>query len=401
MGIGGRRDHRRPGGRVGPMTATTDVVVIGAGILGAATARELATRGLEVTIFDAGAANGQGSGATAGNVHVQGIHTRRPGQDTPVDVSRLLPLQRAAHDGWINWQTELGDGCGYLASGGWMVAETDVEVAELQLKHGWEAAAGIPTEVADGDAARHDTPALGQTVLAATWCDWDGFADPALITPALLADATRQGVRLIEHTPVTAICPLDDGWAVNAGAESVHCGRVVDVAGPWLADVTRLIGADLALSPLAIQIFTTAPVPPTLTGLIQHVAQGMSVKQTKDGRVMVGGGWPAGPMRPDGSADVDPAGLAASAAQAACVIPALAQWDVDRAWAGPLAATPDEMPLIGELPGHHGFYVAGGTYAFTFAPVWAQALTALIAGERPPLDIHDLGPERLLASAAT
>lgn len=383
------------------MTVTTDVVVIGAGILGAATARELATRGLTVTIFDTGAANSQGSGATAGNVHVQGIHTRRPGQDTPVDVSRLLPLQRAAHHGWVNWQTELGPGCGYVPSGGWMVAETEAEVKELHLKHVWESGAGIPTEVADGDAARRDTPALGPTVLAATRCDWDGFADPALITPALLADATRLGVRLIEHTAVTAIDPLDDGWAVTAGAENVHCGRVVDVAGPWLADVARLVGADLALSPLAIQIFTTAPAPPTLRGLIQHVAQGMSVKQTRDGRLMVGGGWPAGPMRADGSADVDPAGLAGSAAQAARVIPALAQWVPDRAWAGPLAATPDEMPLIGELPDQHGFYVAGGTYAFTFAPVWAGVLAALIAGARPALDIHDLGPKRLLASAAT
>ena len=380
------------------MTAGTDVVVIGAGILGAATARELAARELTVTVFDAGAANGQGSGATAGNVHVQGIHTRRPGQDTPVDVSRLLPLQRAAHDGWTRWQADLGDGCGYVPSGGWMVAETDVEVKDLHLKHGWESAAGIPTEVADGDAARRDTPALGPTVRAATWCDWDGFANPASITPALLSDGARRGVQLLEHTAVTAIRPLDDGWAVTAGANTIHCARVIDVAGPWLADVARLTGADLALSPLAIQIFTTAPVPPTLRGLIQHVAQGMSVKQARDGRLMVGGGWPAGPMRPDGSADVDPAGLAGSVAQASRVIPALAQWDVDRAWAGPLAATPDEMPLIGEVPGCPGFYVAGGTYAFTFAPVWAQVLTALIAGDRPSVDIRDLGPERLLAS---
>lgn len=382
------------------MTTTADVVVVGAGILGVATARDLAARGLDVTIFDAGAANGQGSGATAGNVHIQGIHTSRPGQSTPVDVARLLPIQRAAHDGWLRWQAELGEGCGYVPSGGWMVAENDAEVAELHLKHGWESAAGIPTEIVDGDTARQDNPALGPTVLAATRCDWDGFADPARISLALLAHASGLGARLIEHTAVTAIHPLHDGWAVTAGADVVHCGRVVDVAGPWLADVARLIGADLALSPLAIQMFTTAPVQPTLTGLIQHVAQGMSVKQTRDGRLMVGGGWPAGSMRPDGSADVDLAGISGSLAQAARVIPALAHLSVDRAWAGPLAATPDEMPLIGQLPGHPGFYIAGGTYAFTFAPVWAHALAALIAGEPPDLDLRDLGPERLLTSTA-
>jgi sarcosine oxidase subunit beta len=383
------------------VTTTADVVVIGAGILGAATARDLSARGLEVIVFDAGAANGQGSGATAGNVHIQGIHTRRPGQDIPVDVSRLLPLQRAAHDGWLRWQAELGGRSGYTQSGGWMVAETEAEVDDLRRKQAWESAAGIPTEVADGDAVRKDNPALGQSVLGATRCDWDGFADPAVISPALLGDATSSGARLIEHTAVTAIRRLHDGWAVTAGTDVVHCGRIIDVAGPWLADVARLVGVELALSPLAIQMFTTAPARPTLTGLIQHVAQGMSVKQTKDGRLMVGGGWPAGPMRPDGRADVDPAGLAGSLAQAARVIPALAQLSVDRAWAGPLAATPDEMPLIGELPGHPGFYIAGGTYAFTFAPVWARALTALVAGEPDDPGLRDLGPERLLISTAT
>lgn len=399
MGISARRDRRSPGS-VGPMTDSVDVVVIGAGILGAATARELATRGLRVAIFDAGAANSQGSGATAGNVHVQGIHTRRPGQDTPVDVSRLLPLQRAAHDGWLRWHAELGNSSGYVQSGGWMVAETDADVEQLHLKYGWEAAVGIPTEVVDGDTARRDNPALGKTVLAATRCDWDGFANPALITPALLTDAVRSGARLIEHAPVTALSPVADGWAVTAGDNVVRCGRVVDVAGPWLADVARLIGVELVLTPIAIQLFTTAPVPPTVTGLIQHVAQGMSVKQTSDGRLMVGGGWPAGSMRPDGSADVDETGIAGSLAQAARVLPALAELQVDRAWSGPLAATPDEMPVIGEIPGRAGFFVAGGTYAFTFAPVWSRSLAALITGDQPPLELADLGPERLLANTA-
>lgn len=75
-----------------------------------------------------------------------------------MDVSRLLPLQRAAHDGWLRWHAELGKSSGYVQSGGWMVAETAADVEQLHLKHGWETAAGIPTEVADGDTARRDNP---------------------------------------------------------------------------------------------------------------------------------------------------------------------------------------------------------------------------------------------------
>jgi sarcosine oxidase subunit beta len=54
------------------------------------------------------------------------------------------------------------------------------------------------------------------------------------------------------------------------------------------------------------------------------------------------------------------------------------------------------MPVIGEVPGHPGFFVAGGTYAFTFAPVWGETLCRLIAREPPADPVDDLGPGRLL-----
>jgi sarcosine oxidase subunit beta len=72
-----------------------------------------------------------------------------------------------------------------------------------------------------------------------------------------------------------------------------------------------------------------------------------------------------------------------------------------RAWAGPLAATPDEMPVIGAVPGLADFYVAGGTYAFTFAPLWAKTLADLVTGlPWLPVDITGLEPDRLVTSAA-
>ena len=66
--------------------------------------------------------------------------------------------------------------------------------------------------------------------------------------------------------------------------------------------------------------------------------------------------------------------------------------------AGPLAATPDEMPVIGEVPGWPGYFLAGGTYAFTLAPLWARCLTALAEGRDPPVSLAGLGPGRLLTT---
>ena len=66
----------------------------------------------------------------------------------------------------------------------------------------------------------------------------------------------------------------------------------------------------------------------------------------------------------------------------------------------PLAATPDEMPVIGEVPGWPGYFLAGGTYAFTLAPLWARCLAALIEEREPPVPLAGLSPG-LMPSATT
>jgi sarcosine oxidase subunit beta len=95
------------------------------------------------------------------------------------------------------------------------------------------------------------------------------------------------------------------------------------------------------------------------------------------------------------------ANLLGNITQAVRILPMLASLRLLRAWAGPLAATPDEMPVIGAVPGLADFYVAGGTYAFTFAPLWAKTLADLVTGlPRLPVDITGLEPDRLVTSAA-
>jgi sarcosine oxidase, subunit beta len=379
------------------MTGTTaDVVVIGAGVLGAAAAYQLARRGLRVVVAERRAPNREGSGTTAGNLHVQGIHTRRPGQAVPVDSERFLPLQKAASDRWESVEAELGVSVELQRSGGLTIAETEDQVAELKVKAGWEAAAGIETELIDGGAARQLMPQLGPTVLAATWCPADGYANPMLVTHAYLTAARRLGAQLRPFTPVTGLTPRDGGWRVSTPGGHLDAPVVVNVAGPWTGQITALAGAGLRVTPVAIQMHATVRAPALLRHLVQHIGEGLSVKQVTTGTVLIGGGWPAAGLNLNGRTQVSVASMAGNLAQAIRVLPPLAELRLLRAWAGPLAATPDEMPVIGAVPGAPGMYVAAGTYAFTFAPLWGETLAALVAGERPPVEVGDLGPERLL-----
>ncbi|MGA5760355.1 NAD(P)/FAD-dependent oxidoreductase [Nonomuraea bangladeshensis] len=375
---------------------TADVVIIGAGVLGAAAASRLARDGHRVVVLERGAPGREGSGTTAGNLHVQAVHTRRPGQAVPLDSARFTPLQRAASDLWQDVEDDLDASVELRRSGGFTVAETSAQVRELHDKQSWENAAGITTEILDGDAARAALPQLGPSVAAATWCPLDGYANPLKVTPAYLDDAVRHGAEVVPFAPVTGVARDGGGWRVTAGPRQVAAPVVIDVAGPWLHRIAALAGITLDLAPVAIQMHATVRSPAGLPHLVQHIGEGLSVKQVSAGNLLVGGGWPARRLNLDGRSDAGVDSMVGNMALAVRILPFVRGLRLLRAWAGPLAATPDEMPVIGEVPGSPGFLVAGGTYAFTFAPLWAETLRRLVAGAEPPVDISDLGPERLM-----
>ena len=90
------------------------------------------------------------------------------------------------------------------------------------------------------------------------------------------------------------------------------------------------------------------------------------------------------------------ASIASNLSLACRVIPAIADLDLLRVWTGPVLATADEMPVIGEVPGCPGLLVCGGTYAFTLAPLWAEVLSSMVLQKPAPVPVADLGPARLM-----
>jgi len=379
----------------------SDVVIIGGGILGASTAYQLANTGLDVVVFERGAPNREGSGTTAGNLHIQAAHTRRPGQVTPLDNIRMLPLQRAASALWSTLEAELEADLEVRRHGGFMIAETDAEVRELHEKRIHEDACGIPGEVLDGDAVRAELPLLSSSVVAASWCPWDGYANPLKVTPAWMGAAVRRGARIQAFCPVTAIKRRGQTWVVNTPRGSWATKAVVILSGPWISEVAEMAGITVAMAPVAIQMHITERLPPLLIHLVQHIGQGMSVKQVGSGQILIGGGWPAANLNLEGRSRASIESLVGNLRQCAQVLPFIRDLRLLRMWAGPLAATPDELPVIGAVPGVPGLFIAGGTYAFTLAPLWSQVLRDLVIGQPPQVDLAGIGVDRLILRAGT
>jgi len=402
------------------MAATADFVVIGGGVVGAAILHELTERGLGGILLERDLPNRQGSGTTAGNLHIQAIHAERPDQEIAVDTRQLVPLQARTSELWRSLQDGFETPLDISVKGGLTVAETPAQVAHLREKAAWEAEAGIPTSVISGDEARARVPQLGAAVLAATWCEWDGWANNLVITPAYLDAARRGGAKVRTHSPVIGMHRLASGWRVSTPTGDIDTPVVVDAAGPWMDRIAELAGFPLLMAPLAIQMLETVRVAPVLEHLIQHIGEGLSVKQVSTGNVVIGGGWPAAHFDLQGVSPVSSQSVDGSLDQVRRVLPGLTGIRLSRAWTGPLAATPDEMPVIGEMPGDSGFHVAGGTYAFTFSPLWARITADNVLGTTalgttalgttrdathgttpattPDIDVSRFAPARLLAT---
>jgi sarcosine oxidase subunit beta len=377
-----------------------DVIIIGAGVVGAATAWALTEAGLRVHVLEGGPVNRGGSGATAGNLHIQAVHSERPGQLAPLDAGRLLPLQRAASDLWAAAQERLQADIGLRRPGGFTVAETEREVALLTAKRALEARHGIPTEIIGTADLRRVAPELGPGVLAATWCELDGYANPLAVTPAFLTAATAMGGRVDAFRPVTGLAREQSGWRADTPAGPVRAPVVINVAGANVARIARMAGAELAARPAHLQMHITTRARLRLPHLIQHIGQGLSVKQIPTGQVLIGGGWPASSRTAaDGRYRASLASAAGNLSLACRVLPGIANLDLLRAWTGPVLATTDEMPVIGEIPGLPGMLVCGGTYAFTLAPLWAEILSCLVLQKPPTVPVDDLSPGRLMRIA--
>jgi sarcosine oxidase subunit beta len=379
---------------------SADAIVIGGGVVGAAAAYELSKAGMRTVLLERGAPNRESSGTTAGNIHVQAIHPLRPGQQVPADFTRFLPLQREASRLWETLESELDASVELRRGGGFMVAETPQQVEHLRSKREIEARVGVESYLLDGAAARAELPLLSTAVLAATYCPEDGYANPLKVTPAYLRSAQRRGVTIHCFTRVTSIQHQGDIYRVQSDDCAWLAPVVINASGPWLHKVASLAGIDLRMTPCALQMHATVRTQPLMQHLVQHIGEGLSVKQVAAGNILIGGGWPAGPLDLEGRSPISIPSLFGNLHLAQRILPFLGTLRVLRVWAGPLAATPDEIPVIGEVPGFPGFLVVGGTYGFTLAPLWGKVLCDLALGHSPRVDLAGLGPHRLLATSA-
>ncbi|MEZ5864101.1 MAG: FAD-binding oxidoreductase [Geminicoccaceae bacterium] len=379
-----------------PLPDRIDTAVIGGGISGCAVAFELARRGIEVAVLEAGDLAAMASGANSGSLHAQ--LPMEPfveqGEAWVRGFASTTRLLAASIELWRGLEAELGTPLEVSLEGGLLVAESEAQLAAMARKVELERGLGLDSHLLDRNELRELAPYLASGLAGAAFCAQEGKASPLLAGPAFAAAARRAGALIHPFTPVDAIVAETEGYRLRTPRGQLLARRVVIATGAAAGRTAALLDLDLPLWGEPIQASITEPVAAIVPHLVYFAGDKLTLKQTASGGLLIGGGWDA---RLDGRGrpTVDGGNLARNLAVAARVVPAVAKARLLRSWPGLVNANADWRPVLGPVPGRPGLhFLCFPWMGFTAAPICARLVAQAIAGETPDLAIDEFSIAR-------
>lgn len=367
-----------------------DVIVIGAGMVGAAVAYGLAGKGRKVLVLDGADTDYRAAKANFGLVWVQG-------KGYGVPAYQILSRQSARL--WPGFSKNLEDETGialdYDNRGGlhFCLGEQEWEQRKARLDDWHTQAEGEPSCVRMLDreqlqAAMSDVR-LGPEVSGASLGLADGHVNPLKLLAALHAGLLRRRAQIRTNCPATGIEPLTGGgFAVVAGGQCYESAKIVIAAGLGSASLGRMVGLDVPLLPQRGQLLVTERLRP----LLPMAASGL--RQTAEGTVMIG------VTQESVGYDVHTTSSAAArvASRALRILPDLARARLIRHWSCLRILTPDGCPVYADSVSHPGAWLATCHSGVTLAAFHAGPLSDCLDDSMLTADLNFFHHERFNVS---
>ncbi|MEV6394564.1 FAD-dependent oxidoreductase [Streptomyces sp. NPDC051907] len=388
--------------------AGPQVVIVGAGVVGAALADELSSRGWDkVTVVD------QGPLPVTG-----GSSSHAPGLVFQVNPSKAMTeMARYTVEKLSSLEVD-GRAC-FDQVGGLEVATTPERLKELRRRHGWVTSWGVEARLLTPEECVELHPLLApERVLGGLHVPTDGLAKAVLAVDAQLARARERGVRLLPRHEVLDVRTSEESGrerviAVVTDQGEIPADIVVCCAGIWGPKVARMVGMNLPLTPLAHQLAWTGPVP-ALAGQSEEAVRPILRHQDADlyyrdryDRLGIGyyGHRPM-PVSADDIVSFDDAeempsvlrftedDFAEAWTQTRDLLPCTREAKVEEGINGLFSFTTDGMPLLGESPDVKGFWVAEAVWVTHSAGVGRAMAEWLVDGHCSTFDLHECDVNR-------
>ncbi len=361
-----------------------DVVIVGGGVMGVSTAYHLAKRGCsDILLLERNEFFGQEStGRCAGGIR----HQFSNEMDIRLSLHSIPMLERFPQE----LEQEIGlRHCGYL-----FMLSSDEEVEVFKQNVALQRRLGVETEwLSAGELAKR-VPLLDTTgIVAGTFYQRDGLADPSSVVQGYVKGASRFGATLLTNTKVTGI-ELRAGkvCGVETSQGKVNTGRVVNAAGPWAAVVGAMAGVEIPVQPVRRQIVVTTPVPGLPHDFPMVIDFGQSLYFHREGKgVLTGMSNPN--ERPGFDQRVDRDWEVCHLEAAVARMPVLEKVGVLSRWGGLYAVSPDALAILGKVPEPEGLYCINGFsgHGFMHGPICGLLLAEeILDGEANTVDISSL-----------
>lgn len=361
---------------------SADIVVIGAGVIGAASAWRLAQAGLRVTLLER---TGPAAGASSAALGVLQFHAKPNAHPA---YQHLSFHSRDLYPALLDELAEtIGERVPYFTAGQLNLALAEADWPDLEALYAANAALGLPAERLTAEACRQLEPGLTPRTLGGVLFPNDAWVDNTALTVALTRAAERAGAKFVP-APVTRLLHLDGRViGVEAGGQTYPADWVVLAAGCWSGEIEGVPALPVAPVRGQALIVDGQPVQRVVSAPCGYLVPKPLHDQTLVGATVEHVGYDNN-LTAGGLAEVLAAGIE--------IAPAIQSSVFAGAWAGLRPAMPDGLPCVGPFAGLPNLIAAAGHFrnGILQAPATAAVVCALVTGTALPFDIAGLRPDR-------
>ena len=373
------------------MSNCAEVIIIGGGVIGCATAYYLAKEGTSVIVLEGSDHIGNGgSSRNGGGVRQSG----RDPRELPLAMYGIRTL-------WPHLSEELETDCEYHQDGNLRLGKTEKHREILEGLADRARACGLDVRMIDGDEVRRINPHLSHEVTVASWCPTDGHANPLTTTLGFYKMARRLGARFITGEPVTELRTVKGKIRKVVTPNNVYEGeQVLVAAGLHSREILGTVGIDVPMDGSLLEALVTEAEAPMFDQMLGTADADFYGHQTKHGSFVFGGSSGLEPFYKDNGTPV------ASSRTAPCIcrgimkyFPELADAKIVRTWAGWSDRSADGVPVLGAVDEVPGLYAACAFtgHGFGISPAVGDQLAKLIRTGSTDVDLSPLRYDRFHA----
>jgi len=373
-------------------TRTADIIIIGGGVNGVATAYNLARRGMtDVVVLEKSYPGRGATGRCGGGIRQQwGLEAN-------------VVLARESVRKFENLSAELGFNI-FFRQGGYLMLVYDEREHDLVLKTiPMHNSLDVPTRYLDTKEVSELVPGLNtEGIIGGAFCPTDGTAYPYAVLWGYAEAARRLGAQIYNYAEAKNVS-LEPGGTFKVESEGMtfEAPRLVNVAGAHTRDIAAQLGVDIPTQPFRHEIAVTEPLKSFLEPMVISPKKGFYFSQSMRGEIV---GGISGDHEPSShTITSSPEFLFKYAAALREVFPGLGSARIIRQWAGSYDMSPDHRPIVGGVGGIDGYYHACGFsgHGFMLSPVVSHLLSELITTGTTSLPIDDLSLERFQSDNLT